>query len=121
MKKRLEEAHGAKIKLRDKKMAWATQEKKTWDAMDPEERETEKAKRKAPIDMFAPGLGAPIWTEMPDVYSKKVTAKDVASWSQSHSARSNRKSNETRFENDTSDCWRAQGSPTVFCQGDIVT
>ncbi|KAI9847094.1 MAG: hypothetical protein M1837_003212 [Sclerophora amabilis] len=66
MKKRLKEAHGAKIKLRDKKMAWATQEKKTWDAMDPEERETEKAKRKAPIDMFAPGLGAPIWAEMPE-------------------------------------------------------
>ena len=82
MKKHLVEDRKSLIETRDQEMVRATQEKRAWDAMDPEQREQQRAKRRAPADSFRLGAGAAgaagvdvlMQTGIPEIYTKKVTA-----------------------------------------------
>ena len=90
MKKHLVEDRHALIQLRDEEMVRATQEKRAWDAMDPDERERHVAKRSAPINAFLLGPGAADadifeYTGIPEIYTKRVTAESIASWNAARS------------------------------------
>ncbi|KAI9786295.1 MAG: hypothetical protein M1835_003101 [Candelina submexicana] len=85
MKKHLEEDRESKIAERDEQMVRATNEKRSLEAMDPEERQrTIDKKRKT--GGFLGFLGAGVvaedcyeYSKIPDVYVRKVTASSIAS------------------------------------------
>ncbi|KAI9793271.1 MAG: hypothetical protein M1816_000692 [Peltula sp. TS41687] len=90
MKKHLVEERQALIQLRDEEMIRATQEKRAWDAMDPDEKERHIAKRTAPLHAFLLGPGAAEedifeYTEIPEIYTKRVSAESIALWTAAQS------------------------------------
>ncbi|KAI9696773.1 MAG: hypothetical protein M1836_005135 [Candelina mexicana] len=86
MKKHLEEDRESKIAERDEQMVRATNEKRSWEAMDPEERQrTIDKKRKTGGFLGFLGAGAVAedcyeYSKIPDVYVRKVTTSSIASW-----------------------------------------
>ncbi len=92
MKKHLEEDRAKLIRLRDEEMVRATNEKRAWEAMDPEEQQrTIDKKRKTGGFLGFLGAGAVAddcyeYSEIPDVYVRKVSASSIASWTARSSA-----------------------------------
>ena len=84
MKKHLVEDRAALIKLRDDQMVRATQEKRKWEAMAPEERQEILAKRRAQAEAFRMGPGAAEsdifeYSETPAEYLRQSSAWSNAS------------------------------------------
>ena len=86
MKKHLVEERQSLIKLRDDEMVRATQEKRTWDAMSPSEREEHIARKQAPMRAFlagcdGSGLNEFEYDDIPEIYLRRVTADEITAWS----------------------------------------
>lgn len=86
MKKHLVEERRSLIKLRDDEMVRATQEKRTWDAMSPREKEEHIARKQAPMKAFlagcdGSGLDEFEYDDMPEIYLRRVTADEITAWS----------------------------------------
>ncbi|KAI9882417.1 MAG: hypothetical protein M1823_005837 [Watsoniomyces obsoletus] len=85
MKKYLQDQRQELIHLRDEEMIRRTKEKRAWDALSPEEKERQLAKKQAPVRAFALALGEQgfdsfEFDEIPDIYTKRVTAEHIAAW-----------------------------------------
>ncbi|KAI9718613.1 MAG: hypothetical protein M1812_004064 [Candelaria pacifica] len=129
MKKHLEEDRQKMIALRDEEMVRATNEKRAWEAMDPEEqRRTLDKKRKLGGFLGFLGAGAVAddcyeYSEIPDVYVRKVSASSIASWASRSRADSRRDDDwqGVRFEsgNEEFGISASKTTPSIRSEGTI--
>ncbi|KAI9816258.1 MAG: hypothetical protein M1827_001859 [Pycnora praestabilis] len=87
MKKHLEEDRKRLIQLRDEEMVHATQAKRSWDAMNSRDKEA-SLEKKGKTQVLMGLLGAGVsqvdcfeYTDIPDIYTRKITAETIATWS----------------------------------------